>query len=429
MNIFEFVNCISGGNADETLRQLYGATGMNILKQRARFISAAENFSRAFPECADIRVFSAPGRAEIGGNHTDHQHGCVLAVAVSADTLGIVSLNGKDTIRIISSGYQDIEISIDDLDVKSSEEGTSAALVRGVVSGFVSRGAEVGGFDAYITSDIVPGGGLSSSAAFEVLIGTIIDYCFNEGSVGAEETARIGSFAENVYFGKKSGLMDQTISATGGFVHIDFADPEQPEITPVDFDFSRIGYSLCMTDTKGSHSDLTGDYSAIFDDMKLVAECLDCEFLRDADEEAFYAQMPELMKKCTDRQLLRAAHFFNENRRVTLEMEALTSGDTEEFFRLVNESGDSSAMLLQNLYSDRTPYEQKLSLAIMLTKRFLDGNGAVRVHGGGFAGSVIAFVPNYLAGEYESEMERIFGANCCCVLAVRKSGACEIKLC
>lgn len=426
MNISQFINGISNGTFDAQMCRLYGTSERKHLKYRARFLCAAENFSKLYPESSDIRVFSAPGRSEIGGNHTDHQHGCVLAAAVDLDIIAIVALNDYGVIRLKSEGYPANEISLDDLGVHEDEKGTSAAIIRGIAAKFAEKGVEIGGFDAYTTSEVLSGSGLSSSAAFEVLIGTIIDNCFNNGQAGAEEIARIGQYAENVYFGKSSGLMDQMVSSVGGFVSIDFNDPENPVIEKLDFNFENAGYSLCITDTKGSHADLTPDYSAVPAEMKHVANQLGVEFLRDADEDEFYKRLPELRKNCGDRELLRAAHFFDENKRASEEAEMLKIGDTEEFFRLVNESGASSAELLQNLYSTSHPQQQAIPLAIIMSRRFLAGNGAVRVHGGGFAGTIQAFVPTYLAEAYAAEMEQIFGEKCCYILTVRAAGGYEL---
>ena len=428
MNISELVNAVSYGGLDEQFRILYGNSERTLLKQKARYLSAAENFSKLYPESDEIHVFSASGRTEIGGNHTDHQHGCVLAAAIGLDTIAIVSFNDEGVIRIKSEGYPAFEVDVDALETVPEEKGTSAAIVRGICAKFAELGAETGGFDAYISSDIPSGSGLSSSAAFEVLIGTIIDTHYNKGKIGAVEIAKAGKYAENEYFGKKCGLMDQAVSSVGGFVFIDFKDAENPEISSVDFDFNSAGYSLCITDTKGSHADLSDEYSEISAEMKNVAKAFDGDVLRDIDEEEFYKKMPELREKCSDRALLRAAHFFAENQRVSDEAEALSNGDTEGFFELVRASGDSSYKLLQNIYSVQNPKVQELSLAIMLSERFLNGSGAVRVHGGGFSGTIQAFVPNYLADDYAAEMNRIFGEESCQVLSIRPVGGYEIKI-
>ncbi len=428
MVINEFINGISSGAFDEQFRMLYGSSEKVMLKQKARYLSAAENFSRLYPECGDIGVFSAPGRTEIGGNHTDHQNGCVIAAAVDIDVIAIVSFHDEGVIRIKSEGFPKDEIDLNDLSVHDEEQGTSAAIIRGIASKFVKSGIKIGGFDAYTTSEVLSGSGLSSSAAFEVLIGTIIDKHYNNGRMGAVEIAKIGQYAENVYFRKASGLMDQMVSSVGGFVFIDFKNPSEPHITPIKYDFESSGYCICITDTKGSHARLSAEYSSVSEEMKHVAVELDREVLRDVDEEMFYEKLPELRQQCSDREILRAAHFFSENKRAELEKEALECGDTEEFFSLVNESGDSSANLLQNLFSSRKPEFQEIPLAIMLSKRVLNGCGAVRVHGGGFAGTIQAFVPAYMAEAYSAEMSRIFDKNSCMILNIRPVGGFELTI-
>ena len=428
MNFYDLINGISNGVFDEQLRRLYGSSEKAVLRARARYLSAAESFSRLCPECGEIHVYSASGRTEVGGNHTDHQHGCVLAAAVSLDIIAIVSFHDEGVIRVTSAGYPQNIISLEELEMKEEEKGTTAALIRGIAGEFTDMGVEIGGFDAYMTSDVLSGSGLSSSAAFEILMTTIINKQYNGGSCSPAELAKIGQYAENVYFGKASGLMDQTVSAAGGFVAIDFEDPDEPKITNVDFDFEKAGYSVCITDTNGSHADLSDEYSAVSAEMKHVAETMGCGYLREANEDLFYAKLPELRESCNDRELLRAAHFFAENRRAVEEAQALSEGDTERCFELVNESGTSSAELLQNLYSNKTPQCQQIPLAIMLSNRFLGGNGAVRVHGGGFAGTIQAFVPTYLAADYAAEMERVFGEGSCYVLTIRPVGGYELAL-
>ena len=428
MNIYDLISGISEGRFDEQFRKLYGASDRAVLKARARYLSAAEKFSVMCPECEEIHVYSAPGRTEIGGNHTDHQHGCVLAAAVSLDMIAIVNFHDEGVIRVRSEGYMADEIDLSSLEVNPAEKGTSTALIRGIAARFAEMGVKTEGFDAYMTSDVLSGSGLSSSAAFEILAATIINERYNEGKASSAELARIGRFAENAYFGKACGLMDQTVCAEGGAVFIDFADTEAPEMTSLGFDFDKAGCSVCITDTRGSHADLSEEYDAVSAEMRSVARAMGCEYLRECDEERFYAELPELRGQCTDRALLRAAHFFAENSRAAEEAEALADGDTERFFELVEQSGTSSAELLQNLYSTGEPQVQPVPLAIMLSKRFLKGAGAVRVHGGGFAGTIQAFVPTYLAADYAMEMERIFGAGCCYVLTVRPVGGCELML-
>ncbi len=428
MTVFDLVSAVTSGRLDADFRRIYGNSEMELLRQRARFLNAAEQFSRLYPERKEIRVFSAPGRTEIGGNHTDHQHGRVLAAAVNLDVIAIVAFHDEGIVRLKSEGHKADEIDLTDLSPMDAERGHGGSIIRGILSKFAENSVEIGGFDAYTASDVMSGSGLSSSAAFEVLLGTIVDKFYNNGRFGAVEIAKFGQYAENVYFGKASGLMDQTVSAVGGFVEIDFKDPDSPLIQPIDFDFSSSGYSLCIVDTKGSHSDLSDDYSQIPADMCACAECLGANFLGDADEDAFYGNLPEIREKCGDRAVLRAAHFFAETERARLEGEALERGETEEFFRLVNQSGDSSAFLLQNLFSPKRANDRELMVGILAAKRFLRGSGAVRVHGGGFAGTIQAFVPSYAAREFSAELDRIFGEGSCKVLSIRPVGGIEISL-
>lgn len=428
MTIYELTNGLSNGSFDRQLKMLYGSSERAVLRGRARYMCAAEIFSGLYPECGDIHVFSASGRTELGGNHTDHQNGCVLAAAVSLDMIGIVRFHQEGVVRIRSEGYMSEVIELSSLEVDQAERGTSAALVRGIAAKFAEKGVRIGGFDAYIMSELPWGGGLSSSAAFEVLISTIINAGFNEGRAEAAEIAEIGRFAENVYFGKESGLMDQLVCAAGGFVAVDLAEPDAPVVSSLSFDFEKAGYSVCITNTGSSHADQIGEYGAVCKEMRQVAAAMDCGCLREVDEEAFYEKLPQLRKSCSDRAILRAAHFFAESRRAIHEAQALREGDTERFFELVNESGTSSGELLQNLYSCSCPSEQQIPLAIMLSKRFLGGAGGVRVHGGGFAGTIQAFVPNYLAKDYAAEMERVFGEGCCYVLTIRPVGGYELRM-
>ena len=373
-------------------------------------------------------VFSAPGRTEIGGNHTDHQHGCVLAAAVDLDVIAVVSLTGDSIIRIKSEGHAENVIDITSLERVPDEEGKSNSLIRGVAARLTELGAEISGLRAYTTSDVLGGSGLSSSAAFENLVGVIFDTCFNRGRAGAVEIAKAGQFAENVYFGKSSGLMDQLLSSVGGFVAIDFKDPSEPAIEPIQFSFAESGYCLCITDTKGSHADLTPDYSAVPAEMTSVAKALGCEVLREVDEDEFYRSIHTLREVCSDRAILRAAHFFDESRRAVQEAEALRSGELGEFFRIADESGISSATLLQNLYSPSKPLSQEIPLGLMLSRRILNGDGASRVHGGGFAGTIQAFVPEYAARDYAAELDRVFGEGSCHILRIRPVGAIEVTV-
>lgn len=381
-------------------------------------------FAAAFGGAPE-RYFSAPGRTEIGGNHTDHQHGCVLAAAVNLDAIAVVAFHRDGVIRVKSEGYDAFTVNLDDLSVQSGQKGT-ATIICGIAAKFSDMGAEIMGFDMYCTSDVLSGSGISSSAAFETLIGTIIDSYYNDSKAGAVEIAKIGQFAENVYFGKKSGLMDQMVSSVGGLVSIDFYDTQNPEIERFDFDFEEHGYCLCITDTKGSHANLTDDYVAIRSEMEGIAAQMGKPHLREVSEIAFYDAIPKLREVCSNRAILRASHFFSENSRALQEADALKSGNLDEFLRLVNESGESSAQLLQNLYSTSKPLQQEIPLAFMMSKRVLNGTGAVRVHGGGFAGTIQAFVPLELVDAYTTEMNRIFGENACQKMRIRPVGGVEI---
>lgn len=423
MNINEYREKLISGKLDSQLELLYKKNG--TAKQRARYVEALDSFSQTYPERGDIHVYSASGRTEIGGNHTDHQHGCVIAAAVNLDVIGVAAFHNEGVIRIKSKGYEPFEVTLSDLGIQKGEEG-SAAIVRGIAARFAQMGVEIGGFDMYTTSDVIQGSGISSSAAFENLISTSIDSYYNENRAGAVEIAKIGQFAENVYFGKNSGLMDQLVSSVGGFVFIDFADVDDPAIEKVDFDLESAGCKLIITDTKGSHCDLTADYDAVRSEMEAVAEYFGKSFLRETDEAQFWEKMPDIRRKTSDRAVMRAAHFFADSRRAGAEKQALAEGDFGRFLALVNESGDSSMDLLQNLYSVRKPTNQEIPLAIMAGKRILGGRGAIRVHGGGFAGTIQAFVPDDLADAYQAEMDRIFGENSCYIMTVRPVGGIEI---
>ncbi|MCI7760047.1 MAG: galactokinase [[Eubacterium] saphenum] len=421
MEIQKAIQNIENGRFSAIFSRLYGEEN----EPKQRYISAIKRFAELYPERQDIRIFSAPGRTEIGGNHTDHQHGCVLAAAVNLDIIGVVSFHEDGVIRVKSEGYDAFSVDLKSVFDKSGKTGT-AAIVSGIAARFIERGAQIGGFDLYCTSDVAVGSGLSSSAAFETLIGTIIDTQYNDGNAGAVEIAKIGQYAENVYFGKNSGLMDQMVSSVGGLVFIDFADTEKPVVESFSCDFERLGCCICITDTKSSHADLTDDYSAIRSEMESVAAHFGEQYLRFVKESDFYREIPKLRETCSDRAIIRAAHFFDENSRAKLEAMVLQNGDKIGFLELVNESGNSSAVLLQNLFSCSNPTKQALTLGIMLSKRILRCEGAVRVHGGGFAGTIQAFVPIDFAEKYIAEMNRVFGEGSCLKIRIRPVGGVEI---
>ena len=424
MNISELKAKINAGELDAKFAELYGANAAEM--QKARYLSACDRFSEYFPDDSEVSVFSAPGRTEICGNHTDHQHGCVLAAAVDLDVIGIVAFNDSNVIRIRSEGHDPNEVDLSGLTPVDSEKGTSNALIRGVAAGFRKLGYAYGGFDAYTTSEVLSGSGLSSSAAFEVLIGTIIDRHYNAGKAGAIEIAKMGQYAENVFFGKKSGLMDQTVCSVGSAVFMDFADTAAPKVTAAGCDLDKYGYSLFITDTKGSHADLSDDYSAVPSEMFSVAKQLGKEYLRACDENEFYEKLPELRKTCSDRALLRAGHFFVENKRAVIAAKAIESGAMAHFLDIVKKSGRSSAMWLQNLYSTKDPNSQGITLALAMSEKTLHGAGACRVHGGGFAGTIQAFVPNELAQKYRESMDALFGEGSCKKLRIRNAGGTQV---
>ncbi len=382
----------------------------------------AETFLRRFGDREGAGLFSGPGRTEIGGNHTDHQHGHVLCASVDVDILACAAPNGTDAVRILSDGYPEFSVDLSDLAPRANERGTPAGLVRGVAEGLAGLGVRPAGFDACCVSAVPAGSGLSSSAAFEVLVGAI----FNELTGAALDSvalAKLGQYAENVHFGKPCGLMDQMGCAVGGAVAIDFADPENPVVEPVGYDFSRSGHALCVVDTRSDHAGLTDAYAAIPREMAAVAGYFGKDFLRQVPEADFEAALPALRAACGDRAVLRAMHFYGDDRRAVLEAEALKNGDFEAFLALVNESGRSSESLLQNIFPPSDPTAQAVGLALALGRRALRGRGAVRVHGGGFAGTVQAFVPEELVPAFKLTLERVFGEGACHVLHIRREGA------
>ena len=367
---------------------------------------------------ADLQYFSAPGRVEIGGNHTDHQHGRVLAAAIDLEATAVVTMNSANIVRMNNVDFGSDEIDLSDLRFKKEEAGTPASLVRGVAAWFVERGYAVGGFDAEISSNIPLGSGLSSSAAFEVLIGNIFKALYGS-EVSRIELAQAGQYAENIYFGKPCGLMDQTASSFGGLNMIDFRDPQKPVVTPVDAEFH--GYNLCVVNTGGSHADLTPDYAACTSEMKSIAGFFGKGFLGEVSENEFYSSLSS-MRHLGDRALLRGIHFFGDNERVLKQVEALENDDMTMFLELVIESGRSSLAYLQNVYSPQNPQEQGLTLALALSEKILAGCGAWRVHGGGFAGTILAFVPHDKKETYREKMNEVFGEGCCHYLNVSKNG-------
>ena len=384
-------------------------------------------FAAVFGGTAE-RYFSAPGRTEVSGNHTDHQRGRVLAGAVNLDTVAAVRANGTDVIRVQSKGYPLCQVRLDALEPVAEEVNSTPALIRGVAARFSQLGCEVGGFDAYCESTVLPGSGLSSSAAFEVLIGTIINHLFFDGRVSQPEIAQIGQYAENVFFGKPCGLMDQTASAVGGLVTIDFADKEHPDIRPVHFDFSTTGHALCIIDSRADHADLTDEYAAVPGEMKAVCEYFGKAVVTEIPEADFYAAIPALREKCGDRAVMRVIHEYNENRRVPQQVACLESGDFEGFLRLTKESGYSSWMYLQNVVPAGYVKQQAMAVALGLCEHYLQGRGAYRVHGGGFAGTVQAFVPFDLLDSFRAGIDAALGEGACHVLSIRPQGGVEMEV-
>lgn len=384
-------------------------------------------FSTAFGGEAQ-RYFSAPGRTEIGGNHTDHQRGRVLAGAVNLDTVAAVRVSGTNVIRVQSKGYPLCQVDLDNLEPVAAEINSTPALIRGVAARFAQLGCKVGGFDAYCESTVLPGSGLSSSAAFEVLIGTIINHLFFDGRVSQAEVAQIGQYAENVFFGKPCGLMDQTASAVGGLVTIDFADKEHPDIRPVHFDFSTTGHALCIIDSRADHADLTDEYAAIPGELKEICDCLGREVTTEIPEEEFYAAIPKLRETCGDRAVMRAMHEYNENRRVPEQVACLEKGDFQSFLSLIRESGFSSWMYLQNVIPAGYVRQQPVAVALGLCEHYLRGKGAYRVHGGGFAGTVQAFVPFELLDSFRAGIDAALGEGACHVLSIRPQGGVEMEV-
>lgn len=393
--------------------------------QNKRYADAVAKFEELFGE-KEVEIYSAPGRSEVGGNHTDHQLGMVLATSINLDAIAVVSKTGENIIRVVSEGYDMVEVDIEDLEEKAFEEGTTIALIRGVAANLKERGYVIGGFEAYITSDVLIGAGLSSSAAFEVIIGTILSGLFNDMSISPVLIAQAGQFAENVYFGKPSGLMDQMACSVGGLIHIDFKNPEEPVVEKVPSDFEAYKYSLCIVDTKEFHDDLTEDYAEIPAEMKKVAAFFKKKVLREVNEEEFFQQIPGLRSVLGDRPVLRALHFFEEEKRVESQVHALRNGEFEEFLSLVKASGDSSFKYLQNIYTNRAVQKQAMSVALGVSESVLKKHGVSRVHGGGFAGTIQVFVENSFVEEYRNAMDKVFGAGSCHVLKVRQHGGIQV---
>ncbi len=418
---------ILAGAWDERLRLLYGDDAVALTRQRQRYAAALEQFELYFGPGRQVRIYSAPGRAELGGNHTDHQHGYGLGAAVMLDLIAVASPSDDGFIRVKSRGFNKLDvIDITEAEPQQGESTHSASLIRGIAEGFRARGREVGGFDAYTASDVLRGSGLSSSAAFEMGMAVILNEEFHCGFSGPE-LAKICQYAENTYFGKPSGLLDQLTSAVGGVIFADFADPAQPKIEKIHADgLLPEGMTLCVTDTRGSHSELTGEFAAIRQEMEAVAAQLGHRVMGEVPEPEFWAALPRLRKSCGDRAVLRAIHFFEENARALAQRNALLTGDFAEFLRLLRENGRSSFAYCQNVSCGNDPGHQALAVALALSESILGDSGGWRMQGGGFAGTIQAFVPGNRVERYRSAIEAVFGPGSCYLLQLREAGAMQI---
>ena len=420
----ELIERLNAGAYDDAFRKLYEDSDAQVQAQRARYAQAAAEFGRLFGEEREVRLYSAPGRTEIGGNHTDHNHGVVMAAAVNLDIIAVVAQNDEKIVRVKSQGFDKTDVvDLANLSPNEQENGRSAALIRGIAAGICQAGGTVGGFDAYTTSNVLRGSGLSSSAAFEVVIGEIFNGEFNDGRFSAVKNAQIGQFAENQFFGKPCGLMDQTACAVGSAITIDFKDPSDPIVNKVALDIARHGYHLCITDTKGSHADLTDDYAAIRSEMESVAECFGKKVLREVNRAQLLAELPRVRRQTGDRAVLRALHFYAECDRAEQLYQAVAEDRFEDFLHMIVDGGHSSFEYNQNAYSIKAPSQQGVSIGLALSQMILSGRGAWRLQGGGFAGTIQAFVPEDLLKQYCTTMDQVFGEGACHVLNVRNYGA------
>ncbi|MDD6462609.1 MAG: galactokinase family protein [Clostridiaceae bacterium] len=416
---------LASGDYDARLKEVY-LSDKAVADQKERLAVIIDEYVKLFGDNENIELFSAPGRTEVGGNHTDHNHGKVLAASVDLDTVAAAVKRDDSVIVEKSFNFDALEVDISDLNIHTEEFGKSSGLIRGMCAGFVEYGYKIGGFNAASMSRVLSGSGLSSSAAYEVLIGTILNHLYNDGKVSAVDIAKIAQFAENKYFGKPCGLMDQMASSVGSFITIDFKDPSEPIIKKVNFDFASCGHALCIIDTGGDHADLTDDYAAVRGEMEQAAEVFGKNVLRDVDETEFMRNISLVREKVNDRAVLRAMHFYAENKRAEAEVKALESGDFDAFKELVTESGRSSYMYNQNVFTTKDVAHQGVSLALAMCEYLLKGKGAWRVHGGGFAGTVQAFVPVDMLDDFCEKIEAVFSKGSCHVLSIRPFGG--IKL-
>lgn len=426
MKTAELKQALAGTTLDSRFCEIYGTAALEM--QKARYLHAVEEFEKLYGADREAALYSVAGRSELSGNHTDHNHGCVIAASIDLDIIAVASPSAGSVIRVKSEGFPEDVVDFGVYNAPNpARYEKSDSLIAGMVAGFRKEGLAVGGFDAYTTSNVLKGSGISSSAAFEDMIGNILNYVYNGGKVSNVEIAKLAQYAENRFFGKPCGLMDQMACAVGGIIAIDFRDPSAPVIEQTDFDLSAAGYNLCIVNTGGNHADLTGDYASVPAEMKSVAAYFGKEVLRDTDEDAVLAAIPALREKVGDRAILRALHFFAENRRVAAQKAALKAGDLDTFLANVIASGRSSFCYLQNVYTTKNVSEQGLSLALCLAERVLSGKRAAwRVHGGGFAGTIQAFVPTEDVAEFRAVMDAAFGEGRCMVLRVRPEGALRV---
>ena len=424
-NIMSVRESLEQGSLDQRIKEIY-VDEQRVPYNRERYIRAIDRFTELFPSEKEIEIYSAPGRSEVCGNHTDHQNGMVLATSINLDAIAIVAKAEEPVIRLVSGDFPMEEVDVADLSMKEEEQSTTTALIRGVAAGMKERGHKVGGFTAYITSDVLMGAGMSSSAAFESLIGTILSGLYNDMKVSSIEIAQIGQYAENIYFGKPCGLMDQMACSVGGMIFIDFKEKEHPEVRQVHTDFEKAGLSLCIVDTKGSHADLTPDYAAVPAEMNQVAQALGREHLREVPRETFFKELPKLWKETSGRAVLRAIHFYEEEERVLRGVKSLEESDYPGFLSVIKASGDSSAKYLQNIYSPKDVDSQNVTVALAVSESILGENGVCRVHGGGFAGTIQAFVKNEAVAAYKEQIEAIYGDDSCHEFKVRLQGGIRV---
>ena len=426
MKSTDLIKVITDGSLDEKLVSLYGESSLDSAKER--YIDAINSFTAEFGADRDVSVYTVAGRSELSGNHTDHNRGCVVAASINLDIIAIAAPTTDGIVTVKSEGFGKDSVNINEYVAPDENKfGTSESIIAGMCAGLRENGHSVGGFVAYATSTVLKGSGLSSSAAFEDMIGTIENHLYNNGNIDNVEIAKLSQYAENKFFGKPCGLMDQVACAVGGIVAIDFADVKNPIIEPISFDISGAGYRLCIVDTGGNHADLTDEYASIPSEMKAVAAHFGKEVLREVDEDALISALPTLREKLGDRAILRALHFIEENRRVATQKKALLDGDIDTFFENVKASGRSSFCYLQNVYTSKNVAEQGLSLALCLAERVLkDCRAAWRVHGGGFAGTIQAFVPADKVAQFKATMDACFGDGACLVLLIRPEGAARV---